>query len=314
MLLINKTHRKEKMFKKTIKQIAFLAFSVAVFATINGQDAFAAVSFNLSPMFQNITLVPGETYVGNFKLTNNDTSDESFAYKLSIEPFYVDDNNDITLTTNGDYNQIVEWITLSATEGVIAPNETAEIRFTIDVPETTAAGGQYASIMVRSKEAETPNDGIQIREIYQSAHLIYADVAGETTRKGDIDEVSVPGFLLNGKIYGSSKIKNNGNVHSRATATLQIFPLFSNEEVFTNEEEPDTVFIMPESTRTKIVSWDDTPSVGIFHVIYKVEFEGVESKVDKMVIVCPLWLLFIILLAIFLIIFKIWSGKKREKK
>ena len=95
---------------------------------------------------------------------------------------------------------------------------------------------------------------------------------------------------------------------------MQIFPLFSSEEVFTNEEEPKETWIMPERTVFSSVKWDGTPSVGIFHVIYNVEYEGVESKVDKLVIVCPLWLLFLILLAIFLLIFRILSAKKKDKK
>ncbi|MBQ1528169.1 hypothetical protein IIZ77_00805 [Candidatus Saccharibacteria bacterium] len=95
---------------------------------------------------------------------------------------------------------------------------------------------------------------------------------------------------------------------------MQIYPLFSGEEVFANEEEPKETWVMPEKNLYSSVTWENTPSVGIFRVIYNVEYEGVESKVDKMVIICPLWLLFLIILAIFLIIFRIWSGKKNKEK
>ena len=119
---------------------------------------------------------------------------------------------------------------------------------------------------------------------------------------------------MSGNITGGASITNQGNIHSEATHTLQIFPLFSDEEVYTNEENPKSTWIMPGNTAYSSISWDETPSVGIFHVIYKVEFEGVNNTVDKYVIVCPLWLLFLIILAIFLIIFKILWGKKKEIK
>ena len=288
-----------------------LLFSLFFASTLNVSAAGGA--FTLTPMYQQIILTPGEAYEGNFEITNPANSSIDFEYELRIEPFSADDKNSISLTANGDYNQIVDWITLPFTEGSVAPNMTEKINFTINVPEDAAAGGQYASIVISSKPKSATNASVDIQEVYQSAHLIYAEVAGETVRKGTIDSINVPGFLFSGNISGNATITNTGNVHSRANHTLQIFPLFSDEEVFTNEEDPAHIWIMPGNTTYKEVSWDSTPSIGIFHVIYNVEFEGVNQKVDKMVIVCPLWLLFIIAAIIFLIIFKILSGK-REKK
>ena len=209
---------------------------------------------------------------------------------------------------------MADWIELYSEEGYIMPNNTDEIRFAIHVPEDAPAGGQYATIVVKSGEYRISESDVDLRGRYESGHLIYADVAGETVRKGSMTDVNVPGFLFSGNITGSAVITNEGNVHSQASHTMQIYPLFSGEEVFTNEEEPKKVWVMPGNTSMSSVTWEETPSVGIFHVIYNVEYEGVESKVDKMVIVCPLWLLFIIILALFLIIFKIWSGKKKSEK
>ncbi|MBQ3468375.1 hypothetical protein IJH19_02490 [Candidatus Saccharibacteria bacterium] len=297
-----------------VKIKALFGTILALCMTIaSGTSSFAS-SFSVSPMYQLISLTPGETYVGNFEIINPGENTYDFYYDLRVEPFSVDEKNSPQLEVNGDYNRIVDWIELNKPTGVVSPNEHVESRFTITVPEDAPAGGQYASIVVSSGEYRVDNSDVDLREVYETAHIIYADVAGETVRKGTINDISVPSFLLSGNISGSANIKNEGNVHSQATQTMQIFPIFSNEEVFTNEEDPKTNWIMPERSIYTSVTWEETPNVGIFHVIYNVEYEGVESKVDKIVIVCPLWLLFLILLAIFLIIFKILWGKKKEKK
>ncbi len=298
-----------KTFKTALAALATLLTSFATIA-----PASAIGQFALSPMYQQITLTPGEPYVGNFEVVNPGDNTIDFYYTVSVKPFSVEGLDDLSFIANGDYNQIVDWIELSRTEGIVSPNDNQEIRFTINVPENAAAGGQYAAILVTSEEYRVDNTQVDLREKYEASHLIYAEVAGETVRKGNINNVNMPGFMLSGNITGSSQITNQGNVHSKAIHTLQVFPLFSGEEIYTNEENPKEIWIMPGNTVMSSLSWEETPNMGIFHAIYKVEFEGVESKVDKMVIVCPLWLLFIIILAIFLIIFKIWSGKKKEKK
>lgn len=282
---------------------------------------YAENFFALSPMYQLITLTPGEKYEGNFLITNPADAKTDFYYKLHIEPFSEDNNKEISLTpvANGDYNQMIDWIRLSQTHGSIAPNETAEIRFTIDVPKDVAAGGQYASIVVASDPSSVSNTNIDLQEVYQSAHLIYAEVAGKTIRKGETKDAYVPKFLFSGNIYGSASVTNEGNVHSYASHILQVFPLFSNEESYTNEEKPKTTLVMPGNTNYSKVEWENTPKVGIFHVVYNVSYEGVKNTTDQIVVVCPIWLLLIvavvIVTVILLVLFAIlFGGKKKNNK
>ena len=303
------------MFKNLKQQLTLAIFTIITFAIASPFSAFAVGNlFSLSPMYQMITLTPGETYYGNFNIVNPGTSSVEFYYNLAVRPFTTANDGDITDTENGDYTLMADWIELDKTEGWIAPNESNEVRFAIHVPEDAPAGGQYATIMVTSDQYRIENSSVDLREQYRAGHLIYADVAGETVRKGSMTDVNVPGFLFSGNITGSAAVTNEGNVHSQATHTMQIFPLFSGEEVFTNEEDPKKTWIMPGNTTVSSVSWDDTPSVGIFHVIYNVAYEGVESKVDKYVIVCPLWLLFLIIFALALLAFCILSTKKKSNK
>ncbi len=318
------------MKKLSIKPI-LLAFSFLLSTALTPSSVFAEesetgkedtsfsaqVAFQISPMNQKITLVPGERYYGTFKVTNPATAQYSFAYKATAGPFTVDADYNPVYENNGDYNQIVDWTTIVNDSGVIAPNDTAIIEFYVDVPEDAPAGGQYVAITVASDPDYDPTaetGGIALHAKYAIAHLVYGEVAGETVRGGEVNNISVPSFLFSGDITGTATIKNTGNVHSDAIYTLKVLPLFSDEEFYTNEEDPYTNTILPSATRSTTLTWDGTPFAGIFHVIYNVEYEGVESKVDKYVIVCPLWLLFLILLALFLIIFKIIWGKKKEKK
>lgn len=314
--------------KKYLNRIVSLVI-VCVLMAIEGLVFFNDVSaktngITMSPMNQSIVLIPGDTYEATFTISNSVNSSDDTYYELDVDSFYLDDKSEAMFGTHEDNNKMVDWVRfISPTEGVLRPNEVRDIKFAIDVPDDAPAGGQYASIVAIMKTDEADdnrNDSVgddsraTIKEVQRIGHLVYAEVAGDTIRDGEIVDANVPGFLLSGNIKGTSLIKNSGNVHGNAKYTLQVYPLFSDEEIYTNEENQDTQIIFPNRTVYSETEWAETPSIGIFNVVYTVEFENAKAEISKMVIICPIWLLFIIIFAIFAAIFYFVAKAKARKK
>ena len=322
-----------KELKNTKKKWAlFSIFTTVVLITacqtsiiVKALNGFA---FTVSPMSENIVLNPGDEYSSSLDIYIPTEYENNIKYNVEIVPYFVDENynNDFN-NEYGTSSRITEWISFDTPkEGKLSPGQKTTILYTINVPEDAAGGGQYAAILVSaniwdnedSRDSEnTKNDKIDtaIKEEKKIAYIIYAEIAGDITRQGEIVDVNMPSFLLSEDIAGSSSIKNTGNVHGEAEYILQVFPLFSDEEIYTNEDDPATATILPNRTRYQETSWNQTPAIGIFNVIYTVEFEGVTTQVSKIVIKCPVWLLFIIIFAIMaLIIWLITRTKSRGKK
>ena len=305
--------------KQLVSRMAVL--TVALACTLSTTAAWASegdFGFTVSPMNQSIVLSPGDVYRGSFKVLNPNSNTEDLFYAVDKKSFYVDENYNTTY--DEEDSPIVSWTTIdSNTSGVLHPNESVDVVFTIKVPETAAAGGQYEAFRVISQavgagEGDSSNGGVTaIKEQLMIVHLLFAEITGETFRQGEVTNINVPGFLLNGDVYGESSIKNTGNIHSLATYSLQVFPLFSDEELYSNEEDSDVRNILPDRTRYNRTYWANTPTFGIFRVVYTVEFEGVTAQVNKIVIKCPIWMLAIIIFAIAAIIIYFVARAKARK-
>lgn len=286
-------------------------FPVAAFADDQPQISGGII---VSPPNQNLVLVPGETYYRTIEVASPSVSEDDVKVSAIVSRFGVKDsgvNYETDFDTVSNYNQIADWISVENPEATIAPGGRASINYSITVPQDAPAGGQYAAIKIHKETIPNATSGIAIADQIEISSLIYAIVLGDTDESGEILENTISGFSFEPKITANALVKNNGNVHSDANYTLQVFPLFSNEEIYTNEEEPGYATIIPNQTYLHSKTWD-SPAVGIFRVVQTVTFAGETSTTERFVVICPLWLIFILIAAIILFILGIVINRRKH--
>ena len=301
--------------------VLFGLFFSAINVSAMGEDG--SVVMTISPPRQEIVLVPGEVYEGTLRVSNSVNASKDLKYSATIGSFGLDkdengntDYNSTDVDTVTEYNQIMEWIKLGKDHGTVAPNATDTIPFTITVPEDAPAGGQYATIIVQDDtEKDDGTEGnIVIENVVRFAASILAEVAGETRNEGAILENNIPAFMFNNKLAATSTVQNSGNVHTKASYVLQVWPLIGDEEICTNEESPTEHTVMPGTERINAEECN-LPPFGIFRVKQTVKIFGETSVAEKVVVVCPLWLLFIIVFAIVaLVIWIVMKSRARKTR
>lgn len=296
--------------------VAFLVFCcnlVVVCCVPAYADEQPKQRLQISPAIQEVgELKPGDKYTGTFKVQNTGT--ETFDFNVGVSPFFVvDENYTPDYDNSNQYTDITEWIKLSITSGTVTPNNEKEIAYSISVPADVPAGGQYAVIYAEIIPSESAGD-TGIAAVQRVGMKIYSNVQGNTRKTAAIDENKIAGILFNPPITATSIVHNTGNTHARATYVLQVYPLFSSEEVYTNEENPVTLTILPETRRFNSVAWEGAPRLGIFKVKQTVTIFGETSTTEKVVFLIPLWFLFLILLIIFVAIFWLVSRIRNRNK
>lgn len=310
--------KKIKLFVAAVlAAVAFGAYTAICSNAVHAEDTTKnAIHLQVSPTKQKISLTPGSSYVGTFKVHNAGAA--GFNYSVHATPYSVTNDSyspDYTGLTN--YTQIAEWITFDkATEtGYLEPGEVVDVAYTVNVPKDAPAGGQYAALMAQTEDGNEENATIAV--VHRVGMILYAAVPGETRESGEIIKNNVNTFYFNPPLTVSSLVKNTGNVEQTATYTVKIYPLFSNEAVFSNEEKPDKdkqLDVIPDTSRFNSITWEGAPQIGIFSVEQTIEFAGQVSTNKKLVLICPLWLLFIIFALLFFIIFWLFSRARNRRR
>jgi len=133
--------------------------------------------------------------------------------------------------------------------------------------------------------------------------LLYSTVAGENHPSGEILENNVPAFFLDQPLKVSSLVKNTGNVHLEASYILRVFPLLSDEELYSNEDAPAHNTIIPGTSLYSEKDWGACPTLGVFRVVQELSYAGETSSKESYVVVCPTWFFFLVIFFIIVIIY-----------
>ncbi len=250
-------------------------------------------TFSITPTNQMINLKPGDKYTGSITVINSSNSGEDFHYFVSVLPYsVVGEKYEADLSTMYDRTMIKDWIEIDSPTGTLEPGKSEEVNFTITVPTSAPAGGQYASIVV----TDNNNDSSVVSSTLGIASVLYANVAGDTVYDGKIIENNIPGFVMSTPVKVDSLISNDGNVHMLATTQVTIKNTLTGENILPSQQS-DGYFneiIMPGTTHRIERDLTDLPIVGVVEVSQTIYYNGESSVVNKNVIICPVWFMVLV--------------------
>lgn len=291
-----------------------LTFSHTVLAEENMTEGNKPrVKIGISPVSQDLeTLKPGETKTGKTRIYNLGT--EAFDFTLSSVPYQViNEKYEADLSTQTTFTQISKWISFPNPSGHLLPGDSVEVDYTVHVPMDVPAGGQYAVIAASTDSTNTDNASIKTK---QSVGMkVLAKVDGTTRINGTISNLQMKTFLLHPPISASSIVESSSNIHVTAKYNFEVYNFFTNHLAYSNDNKESVreKEILPNSKYLNETTWPGSPLLGIFRVRYSVSFLGKTESLDKVVIILPIWLIFLIALIIFLVIFRIISESKKRK-
>ena len=257
--------------------------------------------FLITPMTQKMELKAGESYTGTIKVANPADATREFSFVAEVSPYGVVGEDYVAdLKTKSNRSMIADWITLEDANGTLEPNGTANIKYTITVPEDAPAGAQYAAIVVSQSKDEAKKSGMNVDNIVEIASIIYGEVEGETVMDGHILENEVPGFSTTAPIMVSAKFDNHGNVYDSAMITIAAKNNITGEVYLPTENNEGYYeeLILPDTTRAveRNVEW--LPFLGIVHIEQSINYNGEVSKVEKDVIICPVWFMVVAVIVV----------------
>ena len=303
----------KKLFRALAVASAFVG--IAITHSANAAISDTAPYIGITPAKAAMELIPGQTYTGSFQVTNPGEVD--FDYTISVMPYKVyGEDYKQDFNTYDTHSLITDWVTFSSTSGHLEPHTASNsVFYTITVPDEIKVCGQYAAIAATAAPKGASDDS-GIVNVTSAAMIVYAAIDNcETNLSGNVHiiENNVPTFLFTPPLNTTSLVENNGNVHVDAKYILQVYSFFTGEELYSNEEAPTTAIIFPETKRFKSQTWENAPFLGIFKVRQTIKIYDQESVVEKIVFICPLWLIFLILFAILVTILWLRARAKSRK-
>lgn len=244
-------------------------------------------------------LAAGNSYTKTITITNN--SSEQTTFSLAIDG--LKDVGD-----ESEHANLVEWTTISgSTDYTLAGEASTNVGIRVKVPKETNAGGQYAALMA----SNSGGDSIMLSSIS-------AIVSGDDLRYGgEISDASVSWFNLDSVIASKVSYKNTGNVAFDSTYKFTVKSIFGGDPLY---ETSNTSAIYPGETGEIMADWEEAPAVGLYNVTQSVTYvnaagEIVEHTTDRVVIMCPIWLLIVkAVIVIGIIILIVVLVKRRKNK
>jgi hypothetical protein len=214
---------------------------------------------SLTPTILEERADPGQTIASAVELTN--LSQETRTYYLfarDIEgvadngrPIYAEE----TLERSGQ--ELSSWITLTATEVTLEPEQSQTVQFVITTPEDAAPGGHFGGIFAALEPPRAVGEGASAGVGYQVGNIINLRVSGEIIEQANIRSLQTDRFIFGEKnVTFIATVENEGNVLVRPIGPLTVTNMLGDTvaELTMNEARNG---VYPGSQRDLETTWQE---------------------------------------------------------
>ncbi len=262
-----------RAFKKF--RIVFL-FS-ALFFLYSPVSAQESVSVRIQPTLFEEKIDPGKSFSSAVRVTNMGSSAEVYAVLVQDIEAIDDEGHPIFAKEHEPTGfELGSWVTVSRSELAVSPGQTADVPFTVAIPENASPGGHFGAIFLSTKGDKPDTVGASVG--YQVGTILSFQVSGDV-----IEEARIRQFTSDKTIYGEPKavfhvkVENLGNTLVRPRGLLEIVDMFGKKAATLNLNDKEAA-ILPHSIREFSVAWDDDRvRMGKYQAIASLEY-GTDVK------------------------------------
>lgn len=285
---------------KLKKRLALMVTLMAVFSLLSYNSVLAAGNVGITvanpdPYSTNkswfyFTYEKGKT-LNSSVLVKNFGKDETVVNVYPVDATVNEAGSFVLRFQNENQKGLGQWIKINLNTVKLAPGESKEVPFSLDLPEGVEPGEYFGGIVVQEA-----NDLIQNNE-QNSKNSIGASVQ---TRVGSRVYLNVPGDVhedfqwsvfansadeFGDKSYFKFSLENNGNVSFVPRVTLHFYNWFGREVLSTSH---DLGVSLPGSVIEPMVQWEEKPFFGKYTVkaelAYKRSSEGQTTQAKEKIL------------------------------
>jgi len=161
-----------------------------------------------------------------------------------------------------DNYSLGNWVTVENGPIVIESGKSAEIPFSIRVPENAPPGGHYAAILVGTQPAASPEGGSYISVSSLVSSLLFVRIKGDVVEDASIrDFFAEKTFYQEADVSFALRFENKGNVHLHPQGDIKIYNMWGKERgVIPVNQKTNFGNVLPESIRKFEFRWSGEPN------------------------------------------------------
>ena len=235
--------------------LAVAALSAVALVTVRPARAQELLSVKVQPSVIEERIDPGGLYEGTLRVTNlSNFTQVFFPLKRDISgvandglPIFAEEGSKTGF-------EISSWIKIQSEPVTVLAKQTAELPFSVDVPEDATPGSHYGGIFMSLESSKPRETGASVG--YEVATILSFRVSGDLVEDAQIRE-----FRTDKEVYGRpsvqfmTKVENLGNAVLRPRGPIEIYNTFGKRIAVLNMNE-SAAAVLPKSTREFKTTWD----------------------------------------------------------